>query len=284
MKKNLSKKNYKTEELRKKLFIIIFEADTKSGKLFDIILLISIFLSVLAILLNSVDIINVKYKIILTSIEWFFTILFTIEYFFRLFCVKKVFKYIKSFFGIIDLISILPSYLSYFIIGAQSLIILRVIRLLRIFIIFKLGRYIGQANFLIKALKRGFRKIIVFIGTVMTIVVVMGSLMYLIEGPENNGFSSIPKAMYWAIVTLTTVGYGDVAPQTWPGQTIAAIIMLLGYGIIAVPTGILSAEIAISSKSDKRKCPECKKTGHLKEAAFCRYCGTKLRKRKKNQK
>jgi voltage-gated potassium channel len=178
----------------------------------------------------------------------------------------------------VDVLAFLPNYILHFVVGAPALTFIRVFRLLRIFVIFKLGRYIGQANFLLNALKSSFSKIVVFIGSVLSIVVIMGSLMFLIEGPEN-GFVNIPKSMYWAIVTLTTVGYGDIAPKTVPGQTIASIIMLLGYGIIAVPTGILSAEIVIGVKSQEgqKKCGNCGKAGHSLDAVYCHYCGKKIR-------
>ena len=259
------------------LYNIIFKADTKSGKTFDIILLILIALSVIVVLLNSVESINIKYGKILFYLEWLFTFLFTIEFFLRISCVKKIYKYIFSFFGIIDLLAVFPNYIGFFVSGITSLIVFRAFRLLRIFIIFKLGRYIGQANYLLNALKKGFRKIVVFLGTVLTIIIIMGALMYLIEGEDpESGFDSIPKSMYWAIVTLTTVGYGDISPQTILGQTISAVIMLLGYGIIAVPTGILSAEITIGYNK-RNLCPECKKNTNLDNSNFCSNCGFKFK-------
>lgn len=273
--------NAKQQELKERLYIIIFGADTKEGRLFDILLLVCILLSVLSVLLNSVERFKQDYKSVFLIIEWFFTIIFTLEYILRIFCARDRIKYMKSFFGIIDLLAFLPNYILHFVIGAPALTFIRVFRLLRVFVIFKLGRYIGQANFLLNALKSSFSKIVVFIGSVLSIVVIMGSIMFLIEGPEN-GFINIPKSMYWAIVTLTTVGYGDVAPKTVLGQTIASIIMLLGYGIIAVPTGILSAEIAIGVKAmeEKKVCSGCGKTGHEADALFCKYCGVKFDKQK----
>ncbi len=278
----VNKNNYKPNKLANKekknnLYKIIFEADTKSGKTFDVLLLILITLSVTVVLLNSVESINLKYGTLLIFLEWTFTFLFTIEFVLRLLCVKKINKYIFSFFGIIDILAVFPNYIGFFISGITSLIVFRVFRLLRIFIIFKLGRYIGQANYLLNALRKGFQKIVVFLGSVLTIVIIMGALMYLIEGPEN-GFDSIPKSMYWAIVTLTTVGYGDISPQTIIGQTISAIIMLLGYGIIAIPTGILSAEITAGYKSDKIKsCPKCKNKTFTTKVIFCSNCGFKFK-------
>jgi voltage-gated potassium channel len=266
-------KNIPDKKWKNTLYKTIFEADTKSGKIFDIVLLIMIALSVIVVLLNSVESINRKYSTLLIFFEWFFTFLFTIEFFLRVICVKKINKYVFSFFGIIDILAVFPNYIVFFISGISSLIVFRVFRLLRIFIVFKLGRYIGQANYLLNALKKGFQKIVVFLGSVLTIVIIMGALMYLIEGPEN-GFINIPKSMYWAIVTLTTVGYGDISPQTVPGQTIAAIIMLLGYGIIAIPTGILSAEITIQY-DNKKECPECKKSTK-NNSNYCSNCGFKF--------
>ncbi|MBN2442115.1 MAG: ion transporter [Spirochaetales bacterium] len=264
----------KIQTLKDKLYIIIFEADTKPGKLFDILLLICILVSVLAVILNSVEKFSREYKSLFIILEWCFTIIFTFEYLLRIYCAKNRLHYMKSFFGVIDLLAFLPNYVLHFIIGAPALTFIRVFRLLRVFAIFKLGRYIGEANFLLNALKSSFSKIVVFIGSVLTIVVIMGSVMFLIEGPVN-GFVNIPKSMYWAIVTLTTVGYGDIAPQTVMGQTIASIIMLLGYGIIAIPTGILSAEIAIGVKSfeHNKVCSNCGKSGHSADARFCTYCG-----------
>jgi voltage-gated potassium channel len=266
-------------KIRERLFIIIFGSDTAGGKIFDIALLIFILLSVLAVLLNSVECIRKDYGKILVGMEWVFTFFLTIEYVLRIYCARNAVRYIRSFFGIIDLLAILPNYIIFFVTGVPALTFIRVFRLLRVFVIFKLGRYIGQANFLLHALKKGFRKIIVFIGSVLTIVVIMGSIMYIIEGPEN-GFMNIPKSMYWAIVTLTTVGYGDIAPKTVLGQTIASIIMLMGYGIIAVPTGIISASIAQEVSKHKYKCSECGKSDLGADSLFCRFCGAKIQQEK----
>jgi len=269
-----SKSKKRLSYLKHRLYVIIFKSDTFSGKFFDILLLLFILLSIIVVLLDSVERFYAQYHQIFQTMEWIFTIIFTIEYFIRLFCAKKRLKYIISFFGIIDLIAVLPSYINLFNIFAPSLIFIRVLRLLRIFRILKMGRYIGQANYLLNALKHSFRKIIIFLVTVMTIVIIIGSLMHSIEGPKN-GFVSIPKSIYWAIVTLTTVGYGDITPQSDEGQILSAIIMLLGYGISAVPTGIISAELALSIKKQRRICPHCKKNLYYR-AKYCAFCGKEL--------
>lgn len=263
---------------RHRLHEIIFEADTPAGKLFDVVLLIAILLSVLAVMLESVTGIRLEYGRALYIAEWIFTILFTVEYIARLIAVRKPLNYAVSFFGIVDLISILPTYLSLVFVGAQSLLVIRSIRLLRVFRIFKLVRFLGEASQLTAALKASRPKIIVFIGAVFTMVVIMGTLMYLIEGAEN-GFTSIPKSIYWAVVTLTTVGYGDIAPQTVWGQALATLIMILGYGIIAVPTGIVSAEMSRQKPLppvSTQACPNCGAEGHDSDAAYCKKCGAHL--------
>jgi voltage-gated potassium channel len=275
-----SKEEKPLSPTRAKLHEIIFEADTPAGKLFDVILLITIVLSVLTVMLESVGEIQGRYGKILYALEWVFTILFTIEYLFRLCCVLRPLMYATSFFGIVDLMAIVPTYLSLFIAGTQSLLVIRVLRLLRIFRVFKLARYLVESRLLVDALKASRHKIIVFLLAVLSIVIITGALMYLIEGPVN-GFTSIPRGVYWAIVTMTTVGYGDIAPQTFFGQVLAAIVMILGYGIIAVPTGIFSAQL-INLYKDKDKsvstqaCPTCSAEGHDVDAAFCKYCGSKL--------
>ena len=263
---------------RDKLHEIIFEADTPAGKAFDVVLLIAILLSVLAVMLESVTQIKLEYGQILYITEWFFTILFTLEYIGRLVVVKKPLKYATSFLGIIDLLSVIPTYLSLMFVGAQSLLVIRSIRLLRVFRVFKLARFLGEASQLTAALKASRPKIVVFIGAVFTLVVIMGTLMYLIEGGEN-GFTSIPKSIYWAVVTLTTVGYGDIAPQTVLGQALATLIMILGYGIIAVPTGIVSAEMSRQkpyAPVSTQACPHCGAEGHDSDAAYCKKCGGHL--------
>ncbi|MFZ6051231.1 ion transporter [Halocola ammonii] len=256
---------------------IIFEADTPWGKWFDIGLLIAIILSVVVVMLESVSFVHKEYGQWLYMAEWAFTILFTIEYLARLIIVTKPWRYATSFFGIIDLLSILPTYLSLFVLGAQSLLVIRSIRLLRIFRILKLTRFIGEASLLGDALRASREKITVFLFTVFTSVIILGTLMYLIEGSEN-GFTSIPRSIYWAIVTLTTVGYGDIAPQTITGQALAAFIMILGYAIIAVPTGIVTSEISHQKniRMNTQSCPHCAAYGHDKDAIYCKKCGGAL--------
>jgi voltage-gated potassium channel len=264
-----------------KMHEVIFEADTPSGKLFDVILLWAILASVITVMLETVDSINVEYRDFLIILEWVFTILFSIEYVFRLISINKPWKYVTSFMGIVDLLSILPTYISLIVAGPQYLLVIRTVRLLRIFRILKLTRYISEANILKNALRASAVKIIVFIGGVVVLVLIMGTLMYIIEGPEH-GFTSIPTSMYWTIVTITTVGYGDIAPSTTLGQTLASLIMLLGYGIIAVPTGIVGGEIAKSKmprdedEITTQSCPHCSKDGHDYNAKHCKYCGEKL--------
>lgn len=262
---------------RLRLYEIIFEADTPAGRSFDIVLLVCIVSSVLIIMLESVASIRRMAGPWLVGAEWFFTVIFTLEYLARLYVVLDKKKYVLSFFGIIDLISILPTYLGLFLTGAQSLLVIRSIRLLRIFRIFKLGRFIGESQNLLTALKLSRFKIIVFLITVLTSVIITGTIMYLVEGPAN-GFTSIPKSIYWAIVTMTTVGYGDIAPQTAFGQALASFIMILGYGIIAVPTGIVSAEMIQlkQSKLSTQVCPHCLREGHDADAVYCKYCSNKL--------
>jgi len=262
---------------RARLHEIIFEADTPAGKAFDVVLLVSIVLSVVAVMLDSVSGIQERYGGLLYGIEWFFTILFTIEYLLRLGSVLHPSRYALSFFGVVDLLAVIPTYLSLAIAGAQTLLVIRIIRLLRIFRVFKLTRYLGEARLLTTAMKSSLHKIVVFLFGVLTVVVIMGTLMYLIEGPAS-GFTSIPRGVYWAIVTMTTVGYGDIAPVTILGQAIAAFVMILGYAIIAVPTGIFSVELvqAIRQPVSTKACPGCSADGHDSDAVYCKYCGTKL--------
>jgi voltage-gated potassium channel len=263
---------------RQKLHEIIFEADTPAGKWFDVILILSILISVLAVMLDSVSGIRANYGSWFYIIEWFFTILFTIEYLLRIICVGKPIGYITSFYGVVDLLAIIPTYLSIILPGSQYLLVIRILRILRIFRVLKLVQYISEARLLRQALRDSRRKITIFLFTVLTLVVIFGSLMYLIEGPVH-GFTSIPRGIYWAIVTLTTVGYGDISPQTGLGQFLAALIMILGYSIIAVPTGIVTVAFARAESKAEFKtqaCPQCSAEGHDHDAKFCKYCGARL--------
>jgi voltage-gated potassium channel len=256
---------------------IIFEADTPAGRAFDMGLFVCILASVAAVLFESVASVRAQYGGVLRAIEWGFTILFTAEYLLRLVTVGRPLRYALSFFGLVDLLAIVPTYLSVFFAGTQSLIVIRALRLLRVFRVLKLAHFVGEARLLRLALRASLRKITVFLGAVLTIVLIVGSLMYLIEG-EENGFTSIPQAMYWAIVTLTTVGYGDIAPQTVTGRFLASIVMILGYGIIAVPTGIVTVELAHASRTPitTRACGQCGSGGHEPDATFCKHCGARL--------
>ena len=266
---------YMANKLKELLYDIIFEADTKSGKIFDIFLLIFIVISLLAVMLESVTSIQSKFGDSLTYIEWIITLIFTIEYILRIWIVKKSWNYIFSFFGIIDLLSILPTFLGLIIVGSHGLMVFRVLRLLRIFRIFKVTRYINAGSIIIEALKESRAKISVFLFGVVTIVIILGTIMYMIEG-EQNGFVSIPKSIYWAIVTMTTVGYGDITPLTTLGQFLASFMMILGYAIIAVPTGIVTVEFARKRNLTTQVCPHCIKEGHDLDAVFCKYCGEQL--------
>lgn len=273
-------------EWKLKMHEIIFEADTPKGKLFDVILLWAILASVIAVMLETVDSIKTEYRDFLVILEWVFTILFSIEYVLRLLSVSKPLKYVTSFMGIVDLLSTIPTYISLFVAGPQYLLVIRTIRLLRVFRILKLSRYISEAQALKQALRASLVKIIVFIGGVIVLVLILGTIMYIIEGPEH-GFTSIPTSMYWTIVTITTVGYGDIAPSTTLGQTFASIIMLMGYGILAVPTGIVGGEIAKTKmwkegeNEDQEQvstkcCLSCSEEGHEYNAKHCKYCGEEL--------
>lgn len=262
---------------RDKLYRIIFEAETPIGKAFDVGLLVSIVLSVVAVLLESVESFKDRFGTELLILEWTFTVLFTAEYIVRLISVRRPSRYATSFFGIVDLAAIVPTYLSLLVAGTQSLIVIRAFRILRVFRVFKLIRFVGEATHLMKALRSSVPKIIVFLGTVLSIALLMGAVMYLVEGGDN-GFTSIPTAMYWAIVTMTTVGYGDISPVTVLGRFIAAGLMILGYAIIAVPTGIVSSELFHSRppRGNTRTCGSCLLEGHLDDASFCRACGAEL--------
>jgi voltage-gated potassium channel len=261
---------------RVRLHEIIFEADTPAGRWFDLALIVSILLSVVAVMLDSIVSVQQAYGPWLIAAEWFFTILFTVEYILRLLCIGRPFRYATSFFGIIDLLSILPTYISLLLPASRYLLVVRILRVLRIFRIMKLVPYVSEADVLARSLKASSRKIAIFLYTVMTLVVIIGSVMYMIEGAEN-GFTSIPTGIYWAIVTLTTVGYGDISPNTVPGQILASIVMILGYSIIAVPTGIVTAEMTRAKQQvTTQSCRECSAEGHDPDALFCKFCGAKL--------
>jgi len=262
---------------REILLEVIFEADTPAGKWFDIVLIFCIMLSVIAVMLDSVSSIRAKYGNFLYAVEWFFTILFTIEYILRLLCVGRPIRYAVSFFGVVDLLAILPTYMSLFVFGSRYLAVVRVLRVLRIFRVLKLGHHTKEATLLKKALFASRRKILVFLFVVLTLVVIIGSLIYVIEG-EEHGFTSIPRGVYWAVVTLTTVGYGDISPSTSAGQFLAAIVMILGYSIIAVPTGIVTAQVAqaYKDKPSSQACPQCSAEGHDRDAKYCKFCGAEL--------
>lgn len=265
---------------RERLHEIIYEADTREGKLFDVILLIFILASIILVMLESVESIDAKYHDIINVCEWIVTILFTIEYFARIIAVKKPIKFITSFYGIIDLLSTIPKYLSLIFVGTHALVALRALRLLRVFRILKLSSFLGASNNLVRALKASRVKIAVFLFAVIILSIILGTIMYLVEGEHNDGFTNIPKSIYWCIVTLTTVGYGDIYPTSAFGQFIASLIMILGYGIIAVPTGIVTSEITKndtkSSEINTQSCPSCTSEGHNDKAGFCYDCGHKL--------
>ncbi len=264
---------------QKRMHEVIFEADTPVGKAFDVVLLIVIVLSVIVVMLDSVQSINCQYSKPLLIAEWSITILFTIEFLARLVCIGKPLRYVFSFYGIVDLLAVIPTYLSVFITGSQSLLVIRILRLVRIFRVFKLSRYISEARALVIALRETRERITVFLVVVLTLVVIIGSLMYLIEGTQpNTGFTSIPRSIYWAIVTMTTVGYGDIAPLTVAGQILAAAVMILGYAIIIVPIGVFSAEMLAATQRgvSTQACPSCAAEGHDRNAQFCKFCGTRL--------
>ncbi len=272
MKNNKTYKNW-----RHKLHEILYEADTPMGKIFSVILFIVIIASIILVMLESVKSIDEKYHNFLNISEWVVTILFTIEYVGRIIAVKHPRKYIFSFYGIVDLLSTIPKYLSFFLIGGQSLVALRALRLLRVFRILKLARFVGESTNFVRALKVSRAKIIVFLSFVIILCVVLGTVMYLVESNENTGFTSIPRSVYWAVVTLTTVGYGDIAPASALGQFIASLIMIMGYGIIAVPTGIVTAEMSKSQRkkvqSNTQSCENCMAEFHKDNALYCYKCG-----------
>ena len=272
------KKNQHTINWKNKLHEIIYEADTKEGKWFDIILILTIVISIVLVMLESVETFDAKYHNFLNISEWVITILFTLEYIIRIITLKKPSSYIFSFYGIIDFLATIPKYVSLIFVGTHALVALRALRLLRVFRILKLARYLGASKNLVSALKASKIKILVFLFGILVITIILGTVMYLIEGPKN-GFTSIPHSMYWAIVTLTTVGYGDLAPHTPLGQFLASIVMILGYGIIAVPTGIVTSEMVKSDNSvpiNTQHCPNCSSDKHIDNAQFCHKCGEKL--------
>ena len=264
---------------QKLLHEVIFEADTPGGRAFDIALLAAIILSVTAVCLESVQGIRLRYGTTLRILEWIFTVLFTIEYVLRLISVRRPLRYAVSFYGIVDLLAILPTYLSVFFAGTQSLLVIRALRLLRVFRVFKLAHFLGEADLLRSAIRASVGKMIVFMGVVLSLMLILGTMMYLIEPPES-GFTSIPHSIYWAIVTMTTVGYGDIAPTTVMGKLLASMIMLVGYAIIAVPTGIMTVEIGRVSRRKERvttqACTACMAEGHDPDAIYCKHCGEAL--------
>ncbi|MCP3100058.1 ion transporter [Myxococcus sp. K15C18031901] len=262
---------------RARLHTVIFEADTPAGRAFDVALLWAIVFSILAVMLESVASVREQYGLALSVAEWAFTAIFATEYVLRLVAVRRPLDYARSFYGVVDLLAVLPSFLSILFPGAQSLLVVRVLRLLRVFRILKLGHLLGQAEVLMTALRASRAKITVFLVAVLSIDVVMGALMYIVEGPAH-GFDNIPRSMYWAIVTMTTVGFGDITPKTVLGQALASVLMLMGYGILAVPTGIVSVELANAARQrpDTQACPGCGTQGHDLDARFCKHCGTEL--------
>ncbi|HUC80352.1 MAG TPA: ion transporter [Flavisolibacter sp.] len=268
----------KSSSWQRRLHDVVYESNTRAGKTFDIVLLILIIASIAVVMLDSMPGFRIKYGRLFYILEWTFTILFTIEYILRLICIKKPWRYVTSSLGIIDLLAIIPSYLSFFFAGAQSLLVLRALRLLRVFRIFKLTHFLSEMAFLGSAVRGSLKKISIFMLIVLSVVIILGSVMYLIEGGEN-GFNSIPESIYWAIVTITTVGYGDIAPATPFGKFIASVIMFIGYGIIAVPTGIVTTEMVMKAKEKGHNadaCPSCGREGHDGDAVYCKWCGEKL--------
>ena len=269
--------NIDNNMLKNRLYTIIFGHDTPAGKLFDLILIYTILFSVIVVVLDSVTILSDNYGLYFRGVEWILTIFFTIEYGVRIYCSPNPWRYIFSYYGIVDLLSIIPSYLSLFLSGISYLLIIRLLRVLRIFRVLKLVRYLTEANILARSLAMSRRKIFVFFSAVFVLATIFGSLMFIVEGPEN-GFTSIPKSIYWTVVTITTVGYGDITPQTIIGQIVAALVMLTGYSILAVPTGIFTAEIAheMQRQRDNKYCQHCERSGHEQDADYCRYCGAEL--------
>jgi voltage-gated potassium channel len=262
---------------RRRLFQVVFESDTPAGRAFDIVVIAAILLSVVAVIADSLDDAASRYDRLLNVVEWIFTGLFTVEYVARLVCIERPLRYARSFYGIVDLAAVLPTYLALFFPEAQVLIDVRILRLIRVFRIFKLTRYLSEVRLLSQAMANSMRKILVFLSVVVMVVLVVGTLMYVIEGPRN-GFTSIPKSIYWALSTITTVGYGDIVPKTEFGQALASFVMLIGWGILAVPTGIVTSEMTMQSlaRTAGWTCTACGATGHDADATYCRRCGAKL--------
>lgn len=263
--------------LKEALYEVLFKADTPLGRQFDVLLIFSIIASVTLVMADSIGAVRISSGNFLVAAEWFFTIIFSIEYALRLYCVRNRMKYALSFYGLVDFVAIVPTYLSLVIPSTKYFMVLRTLRILRVFRVLKLIQYLREANLLMKALISSRRKITLFFSTVMTMVIIFGSLMYVIEG-EANGFTSIPRSIYWAIVTMTTVGYGDISPKTPLGQALASLIMILGYSIIAVPTGIFTMEFtkAVQKETSEQNCPVCGRGGHDGDALYCKYCGEEL--------
>ncbi len=266
--------------MREKIWQVIFMSDTRASQIFDIVLLVLIGISVGVVMLESVESLRVQYGVQFLILEWAFTLIFTVEYVVRLIVVRKKRRYALSFFGIVDLLSILPTYIAILLTGTQYLMVIRILRLLRMFRVLKMAHHFGQSNLLLNAMRASAPKISVFLFFILTLVTIEGTLMYLVEGATNPGFSSIPQSIYWAIVTITTVGYGDVAPLTVVGKVLASVIMLSGFAIIAVPAGIVTAEIGGNMirkiGMDRRKCDQCGWVGHDPAAKHCKHCGCKL--------
>ncbi|MCF8281382.1 MAG: ion transporter [Bacteroidales bacterium] len=270
---------------REKMHQMLFEDKTALGRLFESLLMVAIVLSVLLVIIDSIDAVHRRFVWLTDILEWTFTILFTIEYLLRLYSARRPFRYATSFFGIIDLVTILPTYISYFVVGAHTFLVLRILRVFRIFRLLKLVKLLKAGNTIMASLKASKEKIAIFLVFILLVVTMMGSILYIVEAGQDSGFTSIPVSIYWAIVTLTTVGYGDIAPATWQGQFIAAIIMITGYAVIAVPTGIVSAEFVNETRKanyDMTPCPRCGKDGHEQEARYCNRCAERLAEEVKN--
>lgn len=274
-KKYVDQLNAAEAPLRTRIFEVIFESDAPAAKGFDIALIAVILASVVVVLMDSVPALHARYATVFWALEWTFTVAFTVEYALRLYCLQRPWLYARSFYGVIDLLSILPTWLSFILPGAQPLLVVRILRVLRLFRVLRLMEFVGEGELLLAAMHRSKRKILLFLASVLLIVTVFGATIYLIEPPEA-GFTSIPRAMYWGVVTLTTVGYGDIAPITPLGQFVSALMMIIGYSIIAVPTGVFSAEVIRAMRDDQHSdqaCPGCGEEGHDRNAKYCKLCG-----------